>query len=108
MYSNGNDLINDQTVNPYRFHEQTQPFPGRDGHAQAQLCFISAIAIPVLEGKTSGTAYLPLFKESVALPQSSAEVRTKKSCETAIADLQNWTSALLQLSDRVVGIRIRK
>jgi hypothetical protein len=76
MYSNGNDLINDQTVNPYRFHEQTKPFPGRDGHAQ--LCFISATKIPVLEGRTSATAYLPLFKESVALPQSSAEVRTKK------------------------------
>ncbi len=30
--------------------------------------------------------------------ESTAELRTKKSCGIAIADLQNWTSAILQLS----------
>jgi hypothetical protein len=29
---------------------------------------------------------------------SIAELRTKKSCGTAIADLQNWTSEIPQLS----------
>ncbi len=54
----------------------------------------------VYSAKVGIRNFSPHLRNSAILRTTKliAELRTKKSCGTAIADLQNWTSAIPQLS----------
>jgi hypothetical protein len=66
----------------------------RGGHAQ--LCFVSAIAIPQLAGSTSAIAIPQLFKEMLLCNRNSAipQLQFFLKPETSSPQLESFTSAI--------------